>query len=230
MTIEMPVRPAPEHAGQPVPPPVSRGAVDVNVAAAKREVVLSCSIVAPGMPLAMPRRVDFDNLRRGVRYRLLYPDQARTAPALARHLSRLVQAGAEVRTMPSVPINALVIDRELTLLPREARVQGPCALAHFRLPSVVVTTLELFERVWSSAVPLASQEMPASCDLSDRERELLTLLSAGCTDLTVAARLGVSVRTVRRMMADVMNRLGARSRFQAGAKAAGRGWLEQRAG
>jgi hypothetical protein len=31
------------------------------------------------------------------------------------------------------------------------------------------------------------------------------------------------------MMADLMHRLGARSRFQAGAKAAGRGWLMEQA-
>ncbi|MGH3433998.1 MAG: LuxR C-terminal-related transcriptional regulator [Thermocrispum sp.] len=213
--------------------PVTRGAVDTAVAAATREVVVGSSVIASGAPLAMPRRIDLDNLRRGVRYRLLYPDRSRVAPVLARQLGRLALLGAEVRTMPSVPIDALVIDAALAVLPREARVEGPCALAYFQLPSVVATTLELFELVWSAAVPLCSAELPeipTGCDVTERERELLTLLSAGCTDRTVAARLGVSVRTVRRMMSEMMNRLGARSRFQAGAKAADRGWLEQRAG
>jgi DNA-binding NarL/FixJ family response regulator len=62
-------------------------------------------------------------------------------------------------------------------------------------------------------------------ELSDRERQLLTLLTAGYTDESAAARLGISVRTVRRMVSGIMNRLGARSRFQAGVKAADRGWL-----
>jgi DNA-binding NarL/FixJ family response regulator len=100
----------------------------------------------------------------------------------------------------------------------------------FRLPSVVTTTTELFERVWLSAVPLTASDLPDSADLGARERELLSLLSAGSTDESAAARLGVSVRTVRRMVADIMNRLGARSRFQAGVKAADRGWLMERAG
>jgi len=52
---------------------------------------------------------------------------------------------------------------------------------------------------------------------------------AGATDEVVAAQLGVAVRTVRRTVATLMNRLGARSRFQAGVKAAGRGWLLGRA-
>lgn len=224
MTVDMPARPVP-----PVQP-VTRGAVDLSVACARREVLVSCSIIAPGAPLVIPRKVDVDNLARGVRYRFLYPDRARTAPALSRHLGRLNLAGAEVRTMPAVPVDALVIDASLAVLPRESGVEGPCALAHFRLPSVVAATTELFERVWAAAVPLNTTRLRGGCDLTERERELLTLLSSGCTDLTVAARLGVSVRTVRRMMSEVMNRLGARSRFQAGAKAADRGWLEQRAG
>jgi DNA-binding CsgD family transcriptional regulator len=56
--------------------------------------------------------------------------------------------------------------------------------------------------------------------LDDRELELLALLAAGLTDGSVAARLGVSERTVRRTMAATMLRLGARSRFQAGLLAA----------
>ncbi|MEV4409509.1 LuxR C-terminal-related transcriptional regulator [Actinoplanes sp. NPDC049598] len=56
--------------------------------------------------------------------------------------------------------------------------------------------------------------------LDERERHLLALLAAGLTDESAAARLDVSVRTVRRTMASIMLRLGARSRFQAGMIAA----------
>ncbi|MCM4081122.1 helix-turn-helix domain-containing protein [Paractinoplanes hotanensis] len=52
---------------------------------------------------------------------------------------------------------------------------------------------------------------------------MLGLLATGLTDESVAARLGVSERTVRRTMAAVMARLGARSRFQAGLIAARQG-------
>lgn len=64
--------------------------------------------------------------------------------------------------------------------------------------------------------------------LSERERELLVLLSAGCGDDSMAVQLGISVRTVRRRISAIMTRLGARSRFQAGAKAAHEGWLVPR--
>jgi DNA-binding NarL/FixJ family response regulator len=54
---------------------------------------------------------------------------------------------------------------------------------------------------------------------------LVMLLSQGHTDDSAAKRLGVSERTCRRMMADMMERLGARSRFEAGLLAAREGWL-----
>jgi DNA-binding CsgD family transcriptional regulator len=62
--------------------------------------------------------------------------------------------------------------------------------------------------------------MTSVAHLDDRERQLLGLLATGLTDGSVAARLGVSERTVRRSMATIMARLGARSRFQAGLIAA----------
>jgi len=46
------------------------------------------------------------------------------------------------------------------------------------------------------------------------------------TDEMVARKLGVSVRTVRRMASELMAELGARSRFQAGVRASERGWLD----
>jgi DNA-binding CsgD family transcriptional regulator len=55
--------------------------------------------------------------------------------------------------------------------------------------------------------------------------ELLTLLTAGMTDDAIARRLGVSARTVQRRVSELMENLGARTRFQAGAQAVRRGLL-----
>ena len=51
------------------------------------------------------------------------------------------------------------------------------------------------------------------------------ILAAGTTDEAVARRLGLSRRTVQRQMQQLMRRLGADSRFQAGLQAKARGWL-----
>jgi DNA-binding CsgD family transcriptional regulator len=199
-------------------------------------------------PVAVLRGVGRETVCRGVRYRIVVPDAARAHRRLANRLTALASAGAEVRTVPEVPGDALVIDGSAVVLPVDGSAAGSgigsavgtgvgsaVGSAVFRLPSVVATTAELFERIWLTATPLIPAEPTAGapaldeCTLDDRERELLSLLSAGSTDESAAARLGVSVRTVRRMMADLMHRLGARSRFQAGVKAAGRGWLMEHA-
>lgn len=45
------------------------------------------------------------------------------------------------------------------------------------------------------------------------------------TDEAASKQLAISVRSVRRLMSDIMDRLNARSRFEAGLRAAERGWL-----
>jgi DNA-binding CsgD family transcriptional regulator len=198
-------------------PPVlsTHAAVDAALATAAGEVLVARTVcVGPAGPL---RRADQDNLRRGVGYRLLLPDGVRDSPALVLRLGRLAAAGAGIRTVAAVPTDLTVIDHSVALLPRD-RCAGDVAMV--RLPGVVDAVVALFDRLWDAAVPLVEDD-----ELGGRERELLALLSGGCTDESAAARLGVSVRTVRRMMSAIMVRLGARSRFQAGLRAADRGLL-----
>ncbi len=76
-----------------------------------------------------------------------------------------------------------------------------------------------------SNVPYTNGQHNNNSGPSDSERLLLRLLSLGAKDEAAARHLGVSVRTVRRMIADLMRRMDARSRFQAGILAAERGWL-----
>ncbi|GAA1963077.1 LuxR C-terminal-related transcriptional regulator [Amycolatopsis minnesotensis] len=197
------------------------------LAAARSEVlVMSSGTTAVKNPIAAVRGIDRDNLRRGVRYRVLVPDAARVAPVLSAQLAALSVAGAGTRTVPAVPTDALVIDRSVAVLPVGRTELGtPAGVAVFGLASVVTTTVELFERVWATAAPLSGSELPGTADMCAREQELLSLLAAGHTDAAAADRLGVSVRTVRRTVSAIMNRLGARSRFMAGVKAADRGLL-----
>lgn len=221
--------------GQPAAGPSSAGLEALLASATKEVLMMSTLSAGTHDPIGGIRRVDHDNVRRGVRYRVLVPDPARTEPVLATRLGTLSLAGADCRTVAEVPADALVIDGTLVVLPIDRGTSGRAGAmskgtALFRLPSVVTTTMELFERVWSTAVPMTASDLPDTAELNLRERELLTLLSSGSTDESAAVKLGVSVRTVRRMVADIMHRLGARSRFQAGVKAADRGWLMERAG
>lgn len=191
------------------------------IASAKHEVLVISSGANTG-PVGAFRRAHRENVDRGVRYRAVFPDAER----LSGKVTSLALAGALVRTDTDVPMEVVVIDGSIALLPVDPLGDGVAVL---RLPSAVGATVELFERIWSGAVALNPVELdedePEHGGLTARERDLLALLWAGYTDGSAGAKLGISVRTVRRTVADIMNRLGARSRFQAGAKAVDRGWL-----
>jgi len=160
----------------------------------------------------------------GVCCRLAFATGRGLDPVRDRWLHDLAADGAEVR-IGQVPTSALIIDSATVALPVCDTASGQTVgLATLRLPSAVTAVVELFERVWADSFPLAETYAREGA-VTTRERDLLDLLVAGATDQSAAYRLGVSVRTVRRMVADLMIRLGARSRFEAGARAAERGWL-----
>lgn len=169
-------------------------------------------------------------LERGVRIRDVYLDSIRNDPktlAYARHLTDL---GGEIRTVPALPMRMVVFDRELGIVPIDPEDTRAGAVL-IQGPGLINALTSLFDLVWAHASPLGGRtkrQRPKGPDEppNSQERELLRLLAQGLTDELVARRLGVSVRTMRRIAADLMERLGARSRFQAGALAVARGWLE----
>jgi predicted ATPase/DNA-binding CsgD family transcriptional regulator len=74
---------------------------------------------------------------------------------------------------------------------------------------------------------LSGDERAASTDgvLSRREREVVGLLAAGLTNAEIASRLVLSEHTVHRHVANILVKLGARSRAAAAVTAAERGLL-----
>jgi DNA-binding NarL/FixJ family response regulator len=90
-----------------------------------------------------------------------------------------------------------------------------------RAPGLVSLVSELFEQLWLRAAPL---DHPDDAEVDDRRR-ILELLMSGTKDETIARQLGLSLRTVRRRVAELMDELGARTRFQAGVEAHRRGLL-----
>lgn len=72
---------------------------------------------------------------------------------------------------------------------------------------------KLFERTWEHATPLGMERPRRSGDeLTGQEKAVMRLLADGLTDEVIARRLGVSIRTGRRVTAELMARLSARSR------------------
>ena len=192
----------------------AREVVGVHPGAAQRPEDLEAS-----QPL------DAEALTRGVAFRTLYQDSMRNDAVTIGHAHWLMNHGGEVRTAPVVPQRLVIVDRTDALVPLDPAESRKGAL-HVREPAIIAALVDLFEQAWATAVPLgAVQARDPETGLNDGERELLRLLGSGLTDEAAGRRLGLSLRTVRRMMSSIMERLDAASRFEAGLKAAQRGWL-----
>ena len=179
----------------------------------------------PAETLEGARVLDAGILARGVRIRVLYQDSVRNDPATHAYAGWLTDLGGQVRTAPLLPPRLLVYDQETALVPIDPGDNAAGALCTSE-PGILASLVALFEQAWDAAVPLgADRTRDAGEGLSPGERELLKLLAGGITDESAAKRLGVSLRTVRRQMSALMERLDASSRFEAGLKAAQRGWL-----
>ncbi|MGW6534353.1 LuxR C-terminal-related transcriptional regulator [Streptomyces sp. NPDC055051] len=185
--------------------------------------------VQPGIQnaddLSAGREHDLAALDRGVSMRSLFQEPARRHSHVAAYAQALLSHGGEVRTAPTTPQRMVIVDRAHALVPIDPADNRKGAL-HVTEPGIVTALLELFEQAWSTAVPLGSTRPDDPRDgLTDHERELLRLLGTGLTDEATGQRLGLTDRTIRRQVASIMERLGASSRFEAGIKAAQRGWL-----
>ncbi|RAJ31758.1 regulatory LuxR family protein [Kitasatospora sp. SolWspMP-SS2h] len=164
-------------------------------------------------------------LARGIAIRTLYQDSTRHQPHTVTYAHWLHSHSGEVRTSPTVPQRIVIVDRREALVPIDPGDNRKGAL-YVTEPGLLHSLTDLFDQAWNTAVPLGTTtpQDPAT-GLTTTERELLSLLGTGLTDDAAGQRLGFSSRTVGRHMASIMERLNATSRFEAGIKAAQRGWL-----
>jgi DNA-binding CsgD family transcriptional regulator len=171
------------------------------------------------------RPLDLACEERGVRTRDIYLESVRNHPATMAYLRWLSEHNVRVRTVAALPLRMTVFDCKSALIPIDPQDSARGAVLT-QSPGMVAALCALFEHTWRIAAPLGEERARDDSGLTGQEREVLNLLVQGHTDDSVARKLGVSVRTGRRITADLMERLGARSRFQAGARTVERGWLE----
>lgn len=156
---------------------------------------------------------------RGHSVRCIYPTEALR---LARStLDTHVEFGEQVRLMPDVSHQLGLVGTELALLVSGMGDATRTVVLRDRV--LVAVLVDYFDRVWDEAVV-----MPPEAETWDREDErqmLLAELGRGARDEQIAKTLGISLRTVRRRVADLMVEFEAETRFQVGAEAVRRGWL-----
>jgi DNA-binding CsgD family transcriptional regulator len=159
-------------------------------------------------------------LDRGVAVRVICPHRYRAGFADRAAARRLLASGAEIRTLSQVPHAAVVFDRTLAVM---LSLPGENAAARrVRDPNVAQFLVGLFDQLWDRATPYAAAEPGYAAAVDDLQQSIVRLMAQGLTDEVVARRLGMSVRTVRRHIAVLLENLGSMSRFQAGVQAAAR--------
>jgi DNA-binding CsgD family transcriptional regulator len=188
-----------------------------------------CCSFSPGgghLPDAMEasKPLNLAALERGVSMRCVYQESYRNDPCTVAYAQLLTDNGGQVRTVPAVPMQMVIVDRCVALVPLAPAHPRDGAI-EVRNQGMLAAICSLFEQVWGVGTPLGSVPRRDGHGLSPQESEILRLLSTGHTDESVARRLDLSVRTVRRTIAEMHDRLSASSRFQAGVNAVRHGWL-----
>ncbi|MBB4948160.1 sugar-specific transcriptional regulator TrmB/DNA-binding CsgD family transcriptional regulator [Kitasatospora gansuensis] len=178
--------------------------------------------------IAQARESDLRMLRRGIRWRTVVGPDARADPATVAYLRELVGLGAEVRCTDQAIRRMVIWDRSVAMVPVDPDDYQQATLV-VRQPGVVANTVAWFDQVWAAARELPTAEAAgdgqAAPPLSDIERRVLDVLTRTDKDEAAAREMGVSLRTFRRYIADIMLRLGAANRFQAGLLAKEKGWI-----
>ncbi|MEP6666990.1 MAG: LuxR C-terminal-related transcriptional regulator, partial [Nocardioidaceae bacterium] len=131
------------------------------------------------------------------------------------------RAGERIRVLPEVPTRLAVFGSTAAVLPGAWGSPAGYRML-IRQPSIVSVCIAYFEQLWSH--PVTVPGCGAEVDAGSRS-QLLELLARGAKDEQIARTLDMSLRTVRRRVADVIAELGVDSRFQAGMEAVRRGWL-----
>ncbi|MCX3061378.1 helix-turn-helix domain-containing protein [Streptomyces beihaiensis] len=197
-----------------------------------RHEVLS---VQPGGPrpshlLDGARRRALERLDRGLRIQHLYQHTVRGDLVTSAYIRAVCAAGAEVRTTDQLIDRMVIYDREAVFLPEqgvEGRTPGAILV---REPTLVTFLCKLYDHLWTRASvfnPDVAEAEDAAHVADDVKRSMIKLMAQGHKDEMVARRLGMSVRTCRRHISEIMEDLDSASRFQAGVNVVLSGMLDE---
>ena len=133
----------------------------------------------------------------------------------------IIPNGEDVRLLPDLPLKLIIADRRAALVPLDETGLGGALLV--RSPVLIGAFVCLFELLWERATPYRSTTDTGP--LTPQEQRIVQLLAAGLTDEAIARQTNAAIRTVRRHITSIVDKLQVETRFAAGVQAAQRGWL-----
>ncbi|WP_020419579.1 response regulator transcription factor [Amycolatopsis sp. ATCC 39116] len=149
--------------------------------------------------------------------RKLYRPASLLQPGGVAHLRERERLGAKIRITLDEINETIVLDRKVAILAGGA-ASGERGYTVVTSPEVIGSVTSLFNAAWRAGTELAIYETEFA-EVRALAPRILDELAAGSKDETAARALGLSVRTYRRRVAELMDALGATSRFQAGVRA-----------
>ncbi|WP_147064276.1 hypothetical protein [Knoellia locipacati] len=168
--------------------------------------------------------LDTDLASRGVSSRMIVSTSSLGPTHWNEYLTSIQALGHEVRASDTVTLRAIIIDEEIGVIPDTESVRPGAYVLHGK--ALVAPLVALFEEVWDASTPWAEDEDRVAGQFSEAKlRQVAVLLFKGHKDEAIARRLGVSIRTMRRLISATFDELQANGRFQAGARAVERGWV-----
>lgn len=204
-------------------PETAQSVIDELIDTCKTEVLM----VRPGnsvppQRMSTARPVALELVGRNVQVRGLVQHTALSDPLAASCLRDQADAGVEIRTCSEVIDEFTVFDRTVAVLPRQES-----GVVVVREPTVLAFLCRVFDQHWDSAWPYRREDAEQDRIADVVKRAIVRLMAEGHKDEVVARRLGISVRTCRRHIAELMEALQATTRFQAGVYATRSGLLTQ---
>ncbi|MBT2455557.1 LuxR C-terminal-related transcriptional regulator [Streptomyces sp. ISL-86] len=149
-------------------------------------------------------------------HRLIVGASAAESPGAAARISAVTGRGALVRTVGLLPLHLAVADRENLVVALDLG-DGPTVPHTIRTPATAREVARRFlQDWWPRARPCGAGLRVPPGTLNGTEAAVIDGLAQGLTDESVARRVGVTPRTVRRHVAAVSERYGATSRLQLG--------------
>lgn len=169
---------------------------------------------------------DKEVIDRGIQVRSLYERHIAEIDYFAEYLTEVTRLGMEVRLTDHLPLRMLIFDDNCALVPVNPQDSTEGALA-VHGGELVRSFQAVFDYCWHNALSWGqlTENRSQTVAFSAQERLIIRMLAAGAKDEVVARQLGVSPRTLSRMISCLLERLGAQSRFQAALKIASVGGL-----
>jgi hypothetical protein len=171
-----------------------------------------------------PDPMELERLGEGVSYRVIYAEEVLRVPGRWRDLEAGISAGEQARVVQRLPAKLTLFDDFAATLPVSGRPgadgDGSRTVVVVHRSPMLDALSALFEAYWDQAVPLVlnaeGEPTKAAHVPSMDDARLIRLLTAGFGNDAIQRALGVSASTVQRRIHELMERLGAKTRFQAG--------------